>query len=247
MAKKEVRDTDEYLTHLYVHVNEVEHFALFSGITVQQFIRNFSDLSALLLLKHSYDDASFNMHTQLEFIVPEQYNHFIKEFAEGPFEVCFMDFEDERKLNMLSPQEQAELLYIAHKKETFRSPFYHHLQNRFVYLSDEGEKITKIYFRDLEDFNHLVANIFTQLIGEKSKSTAFWRKKNNIVLPKLSADKVTEHNELFEDGVLMSLFKTDKSNYGIEIRILPENIFPDEVLGDLKLHMSKPLDVLIEV
>lgn len=248
MAKKEVRDMDEYLTHLYVHVNEVEHFALFSGITVQHFIRNFYDLSALLLLKHRYDDASFNMHTQLEFIVPEQYNHFIKDFIEGPpFELCFMDFEDERKLNMLSPQEQAELLYIAHKKEAIRSPFYHHLQNRFVYLSDEGEKITKIYFRDMEDFNHLVANVFTQLIGEKSKSTAFWRKKNNIVLPRLSAEKVTEQNELFEDGVLMSLFKTDKSNYGIEIRILPENIFPDEVLEDIKLHLAKPADVLIEV
>ena len=48
VAKKEVRDMDEYLTHLYVHVNEVEHFALFSGITVQQFIRTFTDLSALL-------------------------------------------------------------------------------------------------------------------------------------------------------------------------------------------------------
>lgn len=247
MAKKEVRDMDEYLTHLYVHVNEVEHFALFSGITVQQFIRNFTDLSALLLLKHGYDDASFNMHTQLEFIVPEQYNHFIKEYAERPFELCFMDFEDERKLNMLSPQEQAELLYIAHKKEAIRSPFYHHLQNRFVYLSDEGQKITKIYFRDMDDLNYLVAKVFTQLIGEKSKSTAFWRKKNNIILPTLSTEKVMEHNDLFEDGVLMSLFKTDKSNYGIEIRILPENIFPDEVLGDLKLHMAKSVDVLIEV
>lgn len=247
MAKKEVRDMDEYLTHLYVHVNDVEHFALFSGITVQRFIRNFSELSALLLLKHRYDDASFNMHTQLEFIVPEQHNHFIKNFTEGPFELCFMDFEDERKLNMLSPQEQAELLYIAHKKEAIRSPFYHHLQNRFVYLSDEGEKITKIYFRDMADFNHLVANVFTQLISEKTKSTAFWRKKNNIVLPRLSAEKVTLHNELFEDGVLMSLFKTDKSNYGIEIRILPENIFPDEVLGDLKFYMANPVDVMIEI
>ena len=99
----------------------------------------------------------------------------------------------------------------------------------------------------MEDFNNLVANVFTQLISEKTKSTAFWRKKNNIVLPRLSAEKVTLHNELFEDGVLMSLFKTDKSNYGIEIRILPENIFPDEVLGDLKLYMSNPVDVMIEI
>ena len=75
VAKKEKeREIDEYLDHLYVHVNEVEHFALFSGLTVQQFIRSFSDLPALLLLNHQYDDASFNIHTQLEFIVQDQYH-----------------------------------------------------------------------------------------------------------------------------------------------------------------------------
>ena len=88
-----------------------------------------------------------------------------------------LDFEDERKLNMLTPQEQAELLYIAHKKEAIRSPFYHHLQNRFVYLTDEAEEITKIYFRDAEDFNHLVANVFTQQIVEKLNPQLFGAKR----------------------------------------------------------------------
>ena len=246
MAKKE-RDIDEYLTHLYVHVNEVEHFALFSGISVQQFLKYFSDLPALLLLKHEYEDASFNIHTQLEFIVQNQYNRFLKDFAERPTPLCFLDFVDERKLNIVSPLEQAELLYIAHKKEAFRSPFYHHLQNRFVYLTDEGEQITKIYFRDRADFNHLIVNIFNQHISDKNKSSAFWRKKNNIVLPQLSYQKVEAYAKSYEDGVLMSLFKLDKTNYGIEIRSLPENIFPDEVLADLRHHLRKPVDFLIEV
>ncbi|MEI4770718.1 hypothetical protein WAX74_13910 [Psychrobacillus sp. FJAT-51614] len=245
MAKKE-KEIEEYLTHLYVHVNEIEHFALFSGLSVQQFIKNFSDLSALLLLKHQYEDASFNMHTQLEFVVKEQYNHFLKDYAERPSVLCLLDFSDERKLNMLSPQEQAELLYIAHKKEAFRLPFYHHLQNRFVYLSDEGQQITKIYFRDIEDINKLIASVFNQYIHEKMKSTAFWRKKNNVILPELSIEKVDAYADYYEDGVLMSLFKLDKTNYGIEIRSLPENIFPDEVLGDLKDHLDKPADLLIQ-
>lgn len=246
MAKKE-KEVEEYLAHLYVHVNEVEHFVLFSGISVQQFIRNFSDLSALLLLNHRYEDASFNIHTQLEFVVQDQYNRFLKEFAENPTALCLLDFGDERKLNMLSPQEQAELLYIAHKKEAFRLPFYHHLQNRFVFLTDEGEQITKIYFRHTEDFNHLVANVFNQHISDKVKSSAFWRKKNNIVLPKLSPEKVEAYADSYGDGVLMSLFRMDKTNYGIEIRSLPENIFPDEVLDDLNQHLNMPVDFLIEL
>lgn len=50
-------------------------------------------------------------------------------------DLCWIDFCDERKLNLLTPQEQAELLYIGHKKEPIRSPFYHQLQNKYVYLS----------------------------------------------------------------------------------------------------------------
>ncbi|WP_391204832.1 hypothetical protein [Psychrobacillus sp. L4] len=246
MAKKE-KEIEEYLAHLYVHVNEVEHFALFSGLSVHQFIRYFTDLSALLLLKHRYEDTSFNIHTQLEFIVQNQYTRFLKDYLERPTELCILDFSDERKLNMLSPQEQAELLYIAHKKEAFRLPFYHHLQNRFVYLTDEGEQITKIYFRDIDDLYKLIANAFNQQISEKTKSTAFWRKKNNVVLPALYSEKVEAYADYYEDGVLMSLFKLDKTNYGIEIRSLPENIFPDEVLGDLKHHLNKPADLLIQI
>ncbi|GGA39924.1 hypothetical protein [Psychrobacillus lasiicapitis] len=246
MAKKE-KEIEEYITHLYVHVNDIEHFVLFSGITVHQFIRQFSDLPALLLLKHEYEEASFNIHTQLEFVVHGQYNRFLKEFAERPTALCLLDFTDERKLNMLSPQEQAELLYIAHKKETLRLPFYHHLQNRFVYLTDESEQITKIYFRDIEDFHQLVASVFNQQISEKVKTTAFWRKKNNIVLPELTTKKIEAYADYYEDGVLMSLCKIGKANYGIEIRSLPDNIFPDEVLGDLKHHLKKPADFLIQL
>lgn len=248
MAKKEKeRELDEYLGHLYVHVNEVEHFALFSGLTVQQFIRSFSDLPALLLLNHQYEDASFNIHTQFEFIVQDQYLRFVKDYAERPIALCLMDFTDEKKLNMLSPQEQAELLYIAHKKEAFRSPFYHHLLNRFVYLTDEDNETTKIYFREMADLHILIAGVFNQYISDRSKSSAFWRKKNNVVLSQLSVEKIEEHEDFYEDGVLMSLYKTDKTNYGLEIRSLPEDIFPDEVLDDLKQHLEKPADSLIVV
>ncbi len=245
MAKKE-RDIDEYVTHLYVHVNELEHFTLFSGMKVQHFLRS-TNLSSLLLLKHGYEDASFNIHTQFEFIIQSQFSHFLKEVVEHPSTLCFLDFTDERKLNKLTPQEQAELLYIAHKKEAFRTPFYYHLQNRFVYLTDEDQHITKIYFQDMGDMYDLISSFFNHQIQEKAKSTAFWRKKNNIILPELSAEKIIDLTDSFEDGVLMSLYKVNKTKYELEIRSLPDNIFPDEVLEDLQHLLKKPADLLIEV
>ena len=93
VAKKE-REIDEYVTHLYVHVNELVHCTLFSGMTVQHFLRS-TNLSSLLLLKHKYEDASFNIHTQFDFIVQSQFSHFLKEIAENPVSMPSNDFADQ--------------------------------------------------------------------------------------------------------------------------------------------------------
>ena len=74
------------------------------------------------------------------------------------------------------------------------------------------------------------------MISEKANRLLFGVKRIISFYLDCLLEKVTEHNEFYEDGVLMSLFKIDKLNYGIEIRMLPENIFPDEVLEDLNLH-----------
>ncbi len=245
VAKKE-RERDEYVTHLYVHINELVHFTLFSGMTVQHFLRS-TNLSSLLLLKHSYEDASFNIHTQFDFIIQSQFSHFLKEIAENPSALCFVDFTDERSLNKLSPEEQAELLYISHKKEAYKTPFYRHLQNRYVYLTDNNQDITKIYFREMKDLYELIGSFFNQHIQESAKSTSFWRKKTNRVLPELSTERILELADSFEDGALLSLYKVNKTKYELEIRSLPDNIFPDEVFEDIQHLLKRPVDMLIEV
>lgn len=238
---KKVRDAEDYIHHIYIHMNEVDQFVIFSGLTMEEFVRCVDPLQHLLLLKHQYEDGSFNMHTQLEFVPDDEVGAFTKEFSDEPFDLRWIDFVEERKLNALTPQEQAELLYIGHKKEPIRSPFYHQLQNRYVYLTDEEENMTKIYFRNLEDSENLVVNVINQVIRTKENGSAFWRRKQKEILPALLLDRYKGLRPLLKEGVLLSLYKLDKPKivYDVEIRLLPDSVYVDEIWNELSTILSE--------
>jgi len=245
---KKARDAEDFLHHIYIHMNESGQFVMFSGLTMQQFVHCAGPLQNLLLLKHEYEDGSFNMHTQLEFVPDEEVLVFTKEFMDNPSDLGWIDFVDENRLNLLTPQEQAELLYIGHKKEPVRSPFYHQLQNRFVYLSNEAESMTKIYFREINDSLHLVVNILNQVVRDKERGSAFWRRKQMHVYPEITLEELISYKSILKEGALLSVFKHEKSkaSYDLEIRSLPDSVFPDEIWDELTAVVKQDPDERIQ-
>jgi len=145
LAKK-MRAADDFLHHLYVHVNELNQFVVLSGLKFHEFASSVGSLQNILLLKNEFEDGSFNMHTRLGFVDEKSMPYFAKKISDSKQDLCWIDFSDEKKLNLLTPQEQAELLYIGHKKEPLRSPFYHQLQNKYVYLENKRISIQKFIF-----------------------------------------------------------------------------------------------------
>lgn len=245
---KKLKSAEDFMYHIYVHMNDVDKFVIFSGLKLTQFAASVEPLHHLLLLKHSYEDGAFNMHTQLDYVPDEEVAHFVKKSAESK-ELCWIDFMDERKLNQLTPMEQAELLYISHKKEPITSPFFNKLQNRFVYYSSDIEKMTKVYFRHLSDSDLLVANVFNAFIQEKERSAGFWRRKVKANTPSLTPEFLRAYRSFAKDGALLSLYRIEKpkATYGIEIRNLSDYSFPDEVWDDLNTILKNEHDELIHI
>lgn len=243
MAKKPL-NADYYIQHLYIYLNEADQFALFSGLTFAHFMDAMTMPKNLLLLKHPYEDASFNMHTYMEFAAQEEYGQLRKARSNKKSEFCWIDFRNEKQLNSLSPQEQAELLYIGHKKETVRPPFYATLQNEFVYLSSEEEQTTKIYFRHLERLNELVGNYFTRLIRKEANGQNFWRRKSKDLIPELPMEILKSLKQDYREGVLISLADPEKTKNTIElhIRSVEEISFLDEFWSDIEHYANKDAD-----
>lgn len=240
MRKMKTATVDEYLHHLFVHGNEAHNFALFSGMAFPSFISYYSDAQVLLLLEHGYDDASFDMHTQFEYIDHGEIRNFTRSLEDQKSRLCLLDIAEEKRLLQLSPQEQAELLYVAHKKETFRSPFYHVLKNRFVFLSDEQDRVSKVYFREYDDMMNLIVHVFNQLAVQRSRNALFFRRRVQPVVPELPLEELQKFEDLLEDGALASLAKMDDGTYRLELREVQDPSFPDEIMEDIESYLAQP-------
>ena len=248
MAKK-MKSAEDFMHHLYVHMNDVDHFVVFSGLSLKQFLASAEPVQNLLLLKHSYEDGSFNMHTQFDFVMTEEQGRFIKKEDDQAKDLCWVDFVNERALNDLTPLEQAQLLYFSHKREPLIAAFSSKLQNRYLYYHSADDKMTKVYFRFLRDSETLMSNLFNQMIKEKESTGSFWRRKSTNNSPKIDAALLHFYRPFVKEGALLSLYKMDRpsSTYGIEIRTLADYEFPDEVWDDLNDILKQGYDEHIQI
>jgi hypothetical protein len=243
MAKK-LKSAEDYMYHLFIHMNDVDHFVLFNGLSTKQLLESIDQPSNLLLLKHNFDEGSFNIHTQFDFVEVPELPSFVKRNEEKGSDVCFIDFSDERYVSQLTPFEQAELLYFAHKREPLGNPFSAKLQNRFLYYYSFSQNETKVYFRFLADCEIIVANLLNKMIREKEVGGSFWRKRSKEKSPKIDPLALKALRPLVKEGALVSLYKLGKpsSTYGIEIRILSDVTFPEEVWSELEEILKQGYD-----
>lgn len=247
MAKK-MKAADDFIHHLYIHMNDVDHFVVFSGLTCKQFFLCAEPVKNVLLLKSSFNDGSYNMHTQHDFVSTEDMPHFIKKLTDNQSELCWLDFNSEKNVNQLSAQEQAELLYFGHKREPLETPFFHKLQNRYAFFSNPTDKTMKVYFRFLGDVEQVTANLFNSIIKDKADTVSFWRRKSRSSLANLDPIVLRSIRHYIKEGALLSLFKMEKTGqFGIEIRTLSNYNFPDEVWDDLKEILNHNYDELIQI
>ena len=247
MAKK-MKAADDFIHHLYIHMNDVDHFVVFSGVSCKQFFLCVEPMKNVLLLKSSFEDGSFNRHTQHDFVSLEDMPVFIKKLTDNQAELCWLDFDSEKNINQLTSKEQAELLYFAHKREPLASPFFHKLQNRYAFYANPADKTTKVYFRFLAEAEQLTANLFNAMIKERSDGGSFWRRRSRSTTPSLDPIVLRACRHYVKEGALLSLYKMEKSGqFGIEIRTLANYNFPDEVWDDLQEILKQNYDELIQI
>jgi len=77
----------------------------------------------------------------------------------GYGDFIWVDFENEKSLDSLSPTNVAELLYMAHMGEPLQSPFLSAINNRFVYYAHDDGWSTRLYCRNPRDFYETLSHL----------------------------------------------------------------------------------------
>ncbi len=109
MAKK-IR-AEDFIHHLFVHMNDVDQFVIFSGLSLKQFFLSAEPIKNILLLKHTYEDGSFNMHTQFDFVPKEDMTDFVKKLSDLNGDLCWIDFSSEKNVNQLHHWNKRTVLF----------------------------------------------------------------------------------------------------------------------------------------
>ncbi|MCM3588717.1 hypothetical protein M3182_23945 [Mesobacillus maritimus] len=203
---------------LYFHLNDRDHFVLSSGIEFYEFSRSLSDsLQKLLLLKHKFEEGEFNNHTLLHYVHEESLQKLMEENIANYGDFCWIDFEELEGVNVLSPQELAEILYLGHTKHHLKLPFYNQLGNRFAYLSQDDGWLNKIYYRNLNDFFRMLGQVIPRkIMMQKTEKTLLGMRKKREY-PPINKEILKALTPVFKEGVVFALRKVEHSRNRLDL------------------------------
>jgi hypothetical protein len=222
LLKKPVHDTRDLI---YIHHNNFEQYVISYGIEFKEFVASSSaKLKHLLLLKHRFQEADFNMHTLLEYISQDKIGRLMNDGVYDYGNFCWVDFSELDGLNELTGQEIAELLYIGHIKQHLKPPFYQKLRNRFAYLAHDDGWFNKIYYRDMDDFYEILGNVIGMKMSQLHTKKTLFNIRKSRSFPSVSGETLLKISNLLKDGIILSLNSREETRQRIEI--------PISVIGD---------------
>ncbi|WP_062350832.1 hypothetical protein [Bacillus kwashiorkori] len=207
---------------VYVLVNAHEHHVISHGISFADFMHALpNQLVNLLLLKHQFHDSEFHTRTQFSYVTEEQVAQLTEDDVRKYGQFCWIDFEDLFNIDSLEPREIAELLYLAHMKKHFATPFYQKLNNRFVYLSEADGWHNKIYYRNLNDFFHILGNVIPKKLEQMKMEKSFLNLRKKKTYPQIEASTFRPIRSMLSSGVVFSFQNIRPQRNLVEIPFWP--------------------------
>ncbi len=226
---------------VYIHLNESSQYVISYGIEFSEFARSLPrPLNDLLLLKHRFDDGEFNRHTLLEYVPREKIGKLLNDniYSYGAF--CWVDFEEVEGLNELTGQEIAELLFLGHRKQHLKMPFYQKLGNRYVYLSHDDGWFTKNYYRHLNDFYRMMSNVISLKLAELKIEKTLLGVRKKRVYPPVNIEIILALSKFMREGAVLSLKNIVQNRLRIELPLWVMGDFDsmDDMFDEFK-HVSR--------
>ena len=219
--------------YLYAKLSPERNEAVFSGIKFADFIKYVPiQIQNILLPKPLYIGERYvHCFELLEGIDNITRLNFQNIYNYGNF--CFLDYKDPSTINLITDEQIAELLYLAHMFKPLISPFFDILQNNYVYLSHDDGWYCKIYCREIDALNSILFNKLTNCINRISCNRI-------LFLPNILIEKITE---LSSRGLLIELNMSMKKNKTVSIMLyeVGEHESMDYLINNLGNLYSKPL------
>lgn len=179
----------------------------------------------LLLLDPNCEEGEYEPHTGLKIIrEPEEIErYFLYISKKREPQIKWIDFNELALVKQLTPMEISELLYFGHMRTQLHSPFFYKLQNNYVFF--ETDRLTKVYYRHLEEFYLTIGGKITRVVLEKLNNKKSFFKRAIPVEP-IPLEIVRELHAVFQEGIVLSFKQEEIVNktYTIPIYVVEDRL-----------------------
>ncbi|CAI9395704.1 hypothetical protein ACTQ5K_06450 [Niallia sp. Sow4_A1] len=233
---------------VYIHLNEKERFVLSYGIEFREFYRILAEtLSSVLLLKHQFEDGEFNIHTQFEYVPNTKLAKLSKEDVYGYGDFVWVDFDETEILDILEGQTIAELLYLGHKLEPLRKPFFQQLNNQYAYLAHDDGWFNKIYYKNMDSFYQLFGDVIAKKVTDLKLEKGLLGLKKKRIYPSPPNEIVMELKHYMNEGMVLSIEKASQTRLKMEIPIWILGDFDnmDDMYEEYEKNSKQKTDALL--
>ena len=219
---------------IYINTYFDEKRIIYYGIEFKDFISSLDKpLSNVLLIKHDFYGDDFHPVCRFEYVKNNDLIKLINADVNKYGDFCWVDFETEKSLDFLEPQEVAELLFFGHLGNPLKSPFFEKLNNRYAYWSHDDGWYNELYSQNIYEFAPVIANAIL-LRNAKLES-----EKVNFLNEEVSKKLL----ELSGDGLLLDFSKgiVNDKNINIPIYTIGKLLDMDDMYNNLDKYKNKAL------
>lgn len=141
---------------------------LYHGIEFREWISCFNLKENLILLRSDFSGGQYHAKSNLHYILQSELPLLANDDIYKYGDFVWVDFEDERSLDALTPLNVAELLYMGHMGEPLYTPFLTTINNRFLYYAHDDGWFTSLYCRGRNDIELLLRNVIPMRLNTRS-------------------------------------------------------------------------------
>lgn len=205
---------------IYINWEQVNHVVISCGLSDADFASGIPSIPQHLVLIDGQNEGDrFNGHTRFQTV---NGSTAVRQFlvASTPYPKMWLDFHEAEDLDLMMPNEIAELLYMVHMKTHLHVPLYAKLQNDYTYLT-VSKLIRKVYYRDLSTFNHVFeVSLKRHLQAFHSSRWAMFNRP--LTIGNLPVELFNQLAAVFSEGLLVGFDRTTERNNQYQIPLFAQ-------------------------
>jgi hypothetical protein len=165
--------------YLYIWHDPNRQFVVTSGPQFKDLAPYSSAAGGLLLLAHSYAEATHDQRSGFDYVPVSQIERARQDDVYSWGDICWVDYAGP-SFPTLTKSEVAELLYFKHTGEPFQNIGFQSLRNRFLAVGHDDGWFLKLYYESWSDMAALLGQLkfFRSLDSRatllRSGAGAFW-------------------------------------------------------------------------